>query len=485
MPNEVIHESETDVGWWQPVLFAAMAGGMGWGIRGQYGHETGAMIAGLLVSLTLTLLLCPRARSLSVARAVALATVAIGFGGTMTYGQTIGLTQNAPMIGNWEALRWGMLGLAIKGGLWIGFAGVFLGMGLGGIRYHWLELLLLMFGVLAACALGLYLLNSPFYPENKSLPAVYFSAHWYWEPNADIKTLKPRPEFWGGLLFALATVVAYAGWWRKDGLALRLAGWGVLGGAIGFPLGQCLQAYHAWNVESFSEGLWAQLDPNMNWWNMMETTFGATMGATLGLGLWLHRKRIRFVDDRDVKYLPVAVEWAILVVHVSLLVTAEFLSFPVIEAFYDLGLIIGVLPIMAVVGGRWWPYLLALPVTLVPITGKTVRNLVYESHAINVPAGWILYLIVPLIIATAAAVWFKRQSDAGQTGRDFTRRALLLTTWIYFLLNFAFFRFPWPWAPWTGRTPNGIIFTICAIGLTVLAVMTVRREVTRMPERNR
>ena len=33
-------------------MFSALAGGMGWGIRGQYGHETGAMIAGVLVSLT-------------------------------------------------------------------------------------------------------------------------------------------------------------------------------------------------------------------------------------------------------------------------------------------------------------------------------------------------------------------------------------------------------------------------------------------------
>ena len=36
---------------WQPILLGAMAGGLGWGIRGQYGHETGAMMAGLLVGL--------------------------------------------------------------------------------------------------------------------------------------------------------------------------------------------------------------------------------------------------------------------------------------------------------------------------------------------------------------------------------------------------------------------------------------------------
>src|SRR6185295_5561988 len=88
---------------WQPVLLGALAGGMGWGIRGQYGHETGAMIAGLLVSLVLVFLLCPQAALLPAARAVAFGTIAIGIGGSMTYGQTVGLTQNAAVIGNWEA----------------------------------------------------------------------------------------------------------------------------------------------------------------------------------------------------------------------------------------------------------------------------------------------------------------------------------------------------------------------------------------------
>ena len=37
------------------LVLPAMAGGMGWGIRGQYGHETGAMVPGVLVALTLVL----------------------------------------------------------------------------------------------------------------------------------------------------------------------------------------------------------------------------------------------------------------------------------------------------------------------------------------------------------------------------------------------------------------------------------------------
>ena len=59
-----------------PVMGVA-AGGMGWGIRGQYGHEWCAMVPGVLVGFTLVFLFCRRPTSLRAARAIAL--TAIGF----------------------------------------------------------------------------------------------------------------------------------------------------------------------------------------------------------------------------------------------------------------------------------------------------------------------------------------------------------------------------------------------------------------------
>ncbi|MCC6486582.1 MAG: hypothetical protein IT364_03715 [Candidatus Hydrogenedentes bacterium] len=467
MAEQPVTTRRDNPAWWQAVLFPAMAGGLGWGIRGQYGHETGAMIAGLLVSLTLALLLCPRASSLSVARAVAWATVAMGFGGTMTYGQTIGLTQNPGMIGNWEALSWGMLGLAIKGGIWIGFTGVFLGMGVGGVRYRPLEVLLLMLGLLGAYFLGALLLNSPFDPEHRRLPWIYFSATWYWEPNAT--ALEPRPESWGGLLFALATAIVYSGVRRKDGLALRMALWGLLGGILGFPGGQCLQAFHAWNPELFRSGLWTWLDPNMNWWNWMETTFGAIMGGALGLGLWLNRARIRMLADSDVPVSSGAVGAILLSAHLALLIGSEIMDIPAISSFYDLGLIMGVIPLVAIAGGRFWPYLAILPITMLPIAYKTVFELVDEKAAISPVAGWTVYFVAPMLLVSAAAVWFRLKAAEGQDGRTFACDALLLCVWMYWFLNFAFFRYSWPWTTWTNRTPNGIIFAVFAVALTAMA----------------
>ena len=49
------------------------------------------------------------------------------------------------------------------------------------------------------------------------------------------------------------------------------------------------------------------------------------------------------------------------------------------------------------------------------------------------------------------------------------RPTLVTMAWLYFGLNLAFFRFPWPWAEWTARTPNALVFLACAIVVTLLA----------------
>ena len=450
---------------------------MGWGIRGQFGHETGAMIAGVLVGLVLVFLFGRGANKTTAARAAALGAIAIGIGGSMTYGQTIGLTQNQVLIGHWEAWRWGMLGLGLKGAVWIGFAGLFFGMGLGGVRYSWRQMIGLMVAMGALYLVGVWLLNSPHDPANRVLPRIYFSASWRWQPDAGPE-LRPRPEVWGGLLFALLGAWIWAGWVRRDVLARRLALWGMAGG-LGFPLGQCLQSWHAWNPDVFRTGAWSALAPHVNWWNAMETIFGAVMGACLGTGVWLNRKLIRLGSGDSAPAIKAPIEWLLVAVHVALLVLGEFSPLRWANALYDPGLAIAFLPLVAVASGRWWPFLLLLPITLVPIAGKMIRRLVYETPRIGELAGWWWYGVMPLLIASVAAVWLARARE--MDGREFARRALLINAWIYFGLNFAFFDFPWPWAAWTTRTPSAIVFAGCVVGLTLAAVVTGRRNARPVP----
>jgi hypothetical protein len=437
----------------------------GWGIRGQYGHETGAMLAGLLVALVLVYLFGYHLSSLSAARAVALATVAIGFGGSMTYGQTLGLTQDAPLIGNMAALRWGLLGTFIKGSIWIGYFGLFLGLGLGGKKYTMVEMALALIVAIFLFYLGIYVLNEPFDPASKKLPSIYFSDHWHWEPG---ETLKPRREQWGGLLFALGWLIAYTGFIKKDLLARNMVLWGMLAGGLGFSLGQSVQAYHAWNVDWFQMGWLASIEPNINWWNMMEITFGAVFGCVLALGLWCNRHHIatnRFDEPIELGF---KTELGLMAIHIFALVTWNFMSFSTFDWFADRALTMGLIPLLAILGGRIWPYFVCLPITALPIAGKTLRQLAYRTDDISLLFGWFIYFMVPLALVTWFAIKLIQRPDKKLNGHFFSRRTLIISTIFYFVLNWAFFEFPWPWSDWTARTPSGIIFIICAAGLLLL-----------------
>jgi hypothetical protein len=450
------------------VLCGAAAGALGWGIRGQYGHETGAMIAGVLVSLVLVWRLRPEAPAWWAMRAVAFGAIGVGFGGAMTYGQTIGLTQDAALVGNWDALRWGMLGLGLKGALWIGFFGACLGMAMGGVRYRSREMLVLLLALVGMALFGTHLLNEPYDPGQRLLPQVYFSASWEWRP--DVADLRPRREVWGGLLMALASLGAYVGLVRRDRFAIRLLGWGVLGGALGFPLGQALQAFHAWHPAMFAQGLPAALDPYVNWWNLMETTFGAVMGGTLALGAWTHRALVEPHGSLPTHWPAAPIELAGLAAHVVLLLIAEFTDVPVLGRYADVALVPGVLPLALAATGRWSGAVIALPVTLLPIAGKTVRRLVYDQQVIDFVPGWMAYAIVPVIVTSVTAWWIVRRAGADHSRRAAAvRLALVIATWTYVALNFAVFEYPWPWTPWTNRTLHALIFFACALGLTACA----------------
>jgi hypothetical protein len=339
-----------------------------------------------------------------------------------------------------------------------------------------------MLVMLGLFVVGLWIWNTPFDPANRALPTIYFSDDWRWEPDAE---LRPRREVWGGLLMALAGLVVYCGWIRRDRLAGRLALWAIAGGAIGFPLGQSLQAFHAWNPELLRGGFLASLDPHVNWWNFMETLFGATFGSVLGLGLWVHRGRVSLPEAARAVELPGLVEWGLCLAHAALLAAGEFLSWRLSDAYLEFSLVLGLIPIVAVTGGRWWPWLVMMPITLLPIAGKTLRELAYREHALAPSLGWIAYVLIPLTLASAALVWANRQAGSNAPARTVLRPLLLLATWTYFGLNFAFFRFPWPWSDWTARTPNAMGFFCCAMGLTVATWLSRRSALQGTPAGHR
>ena len=321
--------------------------------------------------------------------------------------------------------------------------------------------------------------NEPFDPAEGKLPWIYFSDHWHWEPNKP--DLEPRRERWGGLLLALVGTVVYLQY-KRAVLARNLALIGFIAGGLGFCLGQSVQATHAWNLEAIDRWL-GPVAPHINWWNMMETTFGLIFGAGLGFGVWLNRRRLANADevagasDAASSVVSPIAEAVLLTLHVAALAAWNFCSYRPFDYFADLAVTMGVIPAVCVLAGRYSAYFVALPIVALPIAGKTLRQL---SCNLNPPfiepaQGWIVLFAMPLLVTTIAA-WLLAMGQSSQSARHFARWVLLLTAWLYFWLNFAFFELPWPWQNATVRTPNAAIFFACAVLLTGLSLWSRRRK---------
>jgi hypothetical protein len=190
----------------------------------------------------------------------------------------------------------------------------------------------------------------------------------------------------------------------------------------------------------------------------------------LALGLWLNRHLVAAEEKVAAVVFSSPIEWLLAAIHLAALVAWNFAAFPLLDLVADHALTMIAIPLVAVMGGRLWPYLVTLPIVALPIAGKTVRELCHYNVAISPIAGYAIYLVLPLIVATATALVLARQPDSRPSSRTFSRWALLVTTWLYFGLNFAFFRYPWPWEAWTGRTPSGIVFAVCSVILTLVAL---------------
>ena len=81
-----------------------------------------------------------------------------------------------------------------------------------------------------------------------------------------------------------------------------------------------------------------------------------------------------------------------------------------------------------------------LPVVLAPIAGKTVRELAVKNQEIPMPTAITAFVVAPMLVALILVAISVVTEKKSQTARTFAARTLLFTVWIFFLLNWAFFR---------------------------------------------
>ncbi len=261
------------------IFLTTLAASYGWGMRGSLiGGEKGAMLPGALIGLILGKF---SGYGMAVTAAAA-GLMGMTFGGTETYGETIGFVLHRGRE-DYNPVR-GYTGLAFKGALWFAVCGAFLGISFSYAVYNNSEIYLFCLLIPIMQIVGQLIFNRPYNPEKNKFPKIYFS--------------KTRREEWGGNLLMLTALVIMA-FIKEDYFTLILIAGGFIFGGIGWLV--AMRAYVA-AVFPLKNGkyLFGKLYHKglIDGWKLMEFILGAFGGFGLSLAFCLGYGYVEIYKDR-------------------------------------------------------------------------------------------------------------------------------------------------------------------------------------------
>ena len=294
------------------IALAALSMSVGWGLRGDYGHEAGAMMPGALFGLALCLA-AGRADWLNRAPTIA-AACAIGwaFGGQMSYGIVIGYTADSA----WANVLYGYANLFVIGALWGAVGAGILGLSLT-LRRSELDafvapLLAVYVGwklldfsgataklesrwnlydtdwVAATSALLIAAVFAALVPKARAACRLVITLAAGWWLGFGLLTLvcglrmtPPRSDNWAGCVGLCVALCVYL-WRARHRAALSLVSFGALAGGAGFAIGDFGQMLGRanWGIIGRFTAL-----QGLGYWKWMEQLFGLLMGAGVAFGV--------------------------------------------------------------------------------------------------------------------------------------------------------------------------------------------------------
>jgi len=101
------------------ILLTALSLSIGWGIRGNFGHENGAMIPGALAAMAVVLVIGREDWLQKIGYFAFFGALGWSFGGGMSYGQVLGYTHS----GHSLSVVYGFASLFVIGFLWAAIGG--------------------------------------------------------------------------------------------------------------------------------------------------------------------------------------------------------------------------------------------------------------------------------------------------------------------------------------------------------------------------
>lgn len=294
------------------IALAALSMSVGWGLRGDYGHEAGAMMPGALLGLALCLA-AGRADWINRAPTIA-AACAIGwaFGGQMSYGIVIGYTADSA----WADVLYGYANLFVIGALWGAVGAGILGLSLT-LRRSELDAFV---GPLSAVYVGWKLLDFSGATARLESRWSLYDTDWVAATSAlliaagyaalapkaraacrfvivlaagwwigfglltlvfGLRMTPPRSDNWAGCVGLCAALCLYL-WRIRHRAALSLVSFGAAAGGAGFAVGDFVQMLGRanWGVIGRFPAL-----QGLGYWKWMEQLFGLLMGAGVAVGV--------------------------------------------------------------------------------------------------------------------------------------------------------------------------------------------------------
>ncbi|MEA3225816.1 MAG: hypothetical protein U9Q07_07675, partial [Planctomycetota bacterium] len=310
------------------IILAAMAMSVGWGFRGDYGHEAGAMVPGALLGLAICL---GSGRQDWWRRSTIMAMCgAIGwaFGGQMSYGRVIGYTASSSL----PDVTYGYASLFLIGGLWGGIGAAILSLSVTESRSYlerfagplvvlWLVWFAMdLSGLTDWLAKTWHLNDTDWIAASSALlvAGVYAAmvrrsrqacflimllAGGWWAGYIILTLLlglhmtPPRSDNWSGCVGLFAALLLYLVC-RQNRAAVIVALCGFLAGGIGFAVGDFVQMLG--RAQWGPIGRWEALQ-GLDYWKWMEQLFGLIMGAGVGFVFlrWMRPKLAPPAEDKD------------------------------------------------------------------------------------------------------------------------------------------------------------------------------------------
>lgn len=240
-------------------LFVAVAVGLAWGIRGDFGHMLGAMYPGAILLMALAYVSGQESIIRSMPVLAAASAFGIGYGGNMSYGILHGYAQ-ADTFNNYA---YGFLALFLQGGSWGLYGGALVGLILERDRAKWTD----WAGGVAVMAVSSFLT---------------------WWLVYELIGFDINPPRSNSALGHLGGAIGLFAWflYRKLPIASRASLLGFVGFGLGMAGGRLIgNLFH--NLEGRFE---------INHWNTMEVSCGLIGGFVVAYGMLGMRFRDRATD---------------------------------------------------------------------------------------------------------------------------------------------------------------------------------------------